>query len=186
MGRMSASTYTIGRSTGRCAATGRDFAPGERFVAALCERAGEEPLVRVDFALDAWSAGARPAPPLRMLGSWRTSLHHASGPARSGPLLDDEGLLDLLRGMAGDDSAESDPRRAAIRFVLALMLVRRKLLIPEPGGHAAATLCLRVRGTAAEPGGAELIEVTDPGLDESAMTAAIEQIEALAGGPESA
>jgi hypothetical protein len=175
---MSTTTYTIGRSTGQCAASGRVFEPGERYVATLCERedAGEEgALARVDFSSSAWASGARPGAGYRLVGSWRAG--YVPGESRRAPILDDEAMLDLLQTMEPGEG-----RRDTLRFVLALMLVRRRVLIPEPAAHGSA-MRLRVRGTGGSSGGdAVVIEVQDPGLDEAAVGAAIEELQNLGAG----
>jgi hypothetical protein len=172
MASLSSNSYTIGRSSGRCAASGVELKPGEAIVATLCERDGVEELLRLDFVADAWSAGARPQAPDRLVGFWRSTVHEPT--VRHKPLMDDEAMLDLLSGME-----PGDERREALRFVLALMLVRRKVLLPEGTGRG-EVMRLRPRGV---PAGstAGIIEVRDPGLDEAAMTSALEQVQALAG-----
>lgn len=179
MGRMSSTQYTIGRATGRCAATGQPLAPGEHFIATLCERDGEDALQRLDFGSEAWTRGERPRPPFRLLGFWRAAPH--TGEAKPRPILDDDAMLELLAAMEPEPGAPADPRREAIRFVLALLLVRRRVLIPEPSAGHAAPAVMRLRPRGASGAATSMVEVRDPGLDEAAMAATIEQIESLAG-----
>ena len=118
-------SYPIARSSGKCAATGREFVNGDHLVAALVEIPGQEDLARLDFAKDAWDAGARPAPPAVLFASWRAT--HQPPDAKKKLLLSDEELLDLFEQLAASDQ----PRQRAFRYVLALLLVRRKVLVYE-------------------------------------------------------
>lgn len=124
-----AGAYDLGRHSGVCAATGRALRPGDAIITALAEAPDAERanagtpfglfLHRADFAADAWDAGARPQ---GLLYFWRTTVPE-SGQARR-ILVDDETLLDLLIRLESDVR----PSRVAFRFVLGLLLVRRKLL----------------------------------------------------------
>src|SRR5262245_51694779 len=61
---LAGSPYPFAKSTGRCAATGQEFAEGASYVATLCERESSPGMERLDFSLAAWEGGARPALPL--------------------------------------------------------------------------------------------------------------------------
>ena len=127
-------------------------------------------LRRVDFSLPAWQGGARPVSPARLIGSWRATVHAAG--ERVKPVLDDQAMLDLL-----EQIEPGETRRDGLPYVLALMLVRRRLLVAEPS--RGETLVLRRRGEAAEI--AVRVEVKDPGLDEASLTNLIAELEQLAG-----
>src|SRR5262245_8339457 len=122
MSRLNSPSFHIGHSSGRCAATGRLLAVGEHFVVALVEPEGSDDLVRIDYSLEAWSRGSRPAPPARVFGYWKGVVLPPS--AKPHALIDDEGLLDLFDQWG----EQTDPRRVAFRFVLALILIRKRLL----------------------------------------------------------
>lgn len=111
--------YRVGRSTGVCAATGRGLAPGEPCVATLWESSGQEGLERRDYSLEAWQAA--PAPE-GVFGYWRTVV--ADPGARPRVLVDDAVLLDLFESLGGD----ARRNRVAWRFILCLILMRRRLL----------------------------------------------------------
>ena len=173
MSRLNSSTYPTGSSTRTCAATGEALGEGDHYTATLVETTtaeGATVLRRVDFSLPAWQGGARPAAPVRLIGSWRATVHAAG--ERVKPVLDDQAMLDLLEQIEPGDS-----RRDGLRYVLALMLVRRRLLVAEPS--RGETLVLRRRGEAAEI--AVRVEVKDPGLDEASLTNLIGELEQLAG-----
>lgn len=194
--------YEISRPTGVCAATGRVIAVGEQFVAALAEDEGGERLERQDFSIDAWESGARPEPPLRLFGHWRATMPEPGD--RKRPYIDDAALVDLFGQLEG----ASEPGRVSFRYLLALMLIRKRLLKYEgmkvKGGPTADTVEPKARpaGPAAEDGlktrptqfanvmlvrtatpagaiPAEVVEVVDPGMDEAAIAAAVEELSAV-------
>lgn len=106
-----------------CAVTGRPFAPGEPFHSALVR--GEGGLARVDVGVDAWSG-----PPSGTVAAWRSTYPDAGA---TGPVLAPiDVLLDALEELS-DDPAES-----AVRYLLALHLVRRRVLRLIDGGRSKA------------------------------------------------
>jgi len=107
-----------------CTCTGRGFAAGEPFVSALVRGAGG--LVRIDVAAEAWEG-----PPAGTLAWWRSRY---PTPGETGPVLAPvDVLLDALEAL------EEDPTAEPLRYLLALQLVRRKVLrILEPAGEATA------------------------------------------------
>lgn len=141
-------------------------------MATLVEVPEQEDLARLDFAEDAWNEGARPKPPLALFGFWRSVVGDENKAQKQ--LLDDDELLDLFEQLEETE----EPRRLAFRFVLALALVRRRLLSYEGGTPAApkrgvqGTMVVRRRGTPDAP----TIEIIDPGMDDEAVEAAVEQI----------
>lgn len=171
------SSYPISRSTGRCAATGREFSVGEAIVAALVEVEGREDLQRLDYSVAAWAEGARPgtgAKPgeaARLFASWRAT--HQPADTKKKLLLGDDELLDLFEQLAASDQ----PRQRAFRYVLALLLVRRRILVYEGQQSSSEGPVMRVREKrlAAETP-APIVDVPDPGLDDETTAAVIEQL----------
>lgn len=158
-------SYSVSRSTGICAGTGRELVPGEACVATLVEREGNPNLERQDFSIDAWDKGARPQPPLTLFGVWRTAYH--PGESKKPQLLSDAELLELFEELG----AATEPRQLCFRYLLALLLVRRRVL-----------RCLSASATSMKvlPKGASLeqapLEVVDPGLDEQMIADAMDQL----------
>ena len=123
------SSYELGRSSGTCAATGEPLAPGTPCVTALCESPDPAEadagaplglfLRRLDLSLRAWEGGFRPA---GMFCFWRTTVPEPGKARRM--LVDDEALLDLFARLEGDER----PARVSFRFVLMLLLIRKRLL----------------------------------------------------------
>lgn len=116
-----AGTFEIGRFTGQCAATGEPIPAGSPFVASLAETVedGKPALRRIDWSAAAWDAGARPD---GLVCFWRGT---APAPGeRRRILIDDHTLLEMVERMEGD----VEPRRIAYRWILALVLLRKKVL----------------------------------------------------------
>lgn len=103
----------IHRPLAACAHTGRPFAAGEIFYSTLVRAAGG--LERIDCCAEAWQG-----PPPHALAWWR-SLHPATEAVGS-TLAPPDILLDVLEQLDGR------PEDAALRYLLALQLVRRRVL----------------------------------------------------------
>jgi hypothetical protein len=115
----------IHRPHGVCATTGRSFASGEAFFSALLR--GPSGLERIDCCAEAWTG-----PPAGALGWWRSTFSTAGS---AGPTLAPvDVLLDVFEELEGR-SAD-----AALRYLLALQLVRRRVLrmVEAPAGAATA------------------------------------------------
>lgn len=101
-----------------CSRTGRGFAPGDLVYSALCR--GQGGLQRIDVAAEAWDG-----PPAESIAWWR-SVQPAA--VTAGPVLAPvEVLLDALEAL---EEGDADP---AVRYLLALQLVRRRALKMEAG-----------------------------------------------------
>ena len=114
-----ASEYRVGRPTGLCAATGAVLQPGAAYIATLCEREDDDALERRDYSVESWESGQRPE---GLFSYWRAVVpQHES---RQRLLIDDDVLMSIFERLEADDR----PRRAAFRFVLALILMRKRRL----------------------------------------------------------
>lgn len=98
-----------------CAATGRELRPGERVYGVLTESAGQ--FARRDYAADAWSG-----PPGDAIAYWCGRIPSSSRPAK--PTFNEALLFDCFDHLAGT----TDPTRVNFRYVVALLLMRRKNL----------------------------------------------------------
>ena len=174
------STYELGRSSGTCAATGEPLAPGTPCVTALCEAADPSEadagtpfglfLRRLDIARPAWEAGFRPA---GLFCFWRGTVQEPGKAKRI--LIDDEALLDLFARLEGDER----PARVAFRFVLMLLLIRKRLLKvveqrTEPGsdgGSEREFWSVLPRGPEAAP-----VRVENPRLKDADVQEIAEQL----------
>ncbi len=105
--------YEIQRCSRRCAATEREFAPGEEFFSVLIAEGAE--LRRLDYCTEAWKG-----PPENATGWWRSRM--PSPTQRQMHWAPNDVMLHLF------EELENQPDRADMRFVLALLLVRRRVL----------------------------------------------------------
>lgn len=172
MSAFGSTKFEISHPSGECAATGHTIEIGEEFVAALAERDGEEALERLDYSIEAWDGGARPMPPLKLFGFWRGEMPE---PNSKRPLfVDDDSLVDLFEQLADED----DERKVVFRFILGLILVRRKLMRLERSVKGKMLLRWTKAGGGGG-GGDESVEVTDPGMTEEAISQVAGQIGAI-------
>lgn len=111
-----ATDWEITRTTGKCFATERTFAEGEAYYAALFET--DEGVERRDYAEDAWQG-----PPEGCFCFWRGRVPvKEKKPATVS--VDREMLTQLFCRLEDEDS----PAKQQFRFVLALLLMRKRLL----------------------------------------------------------
>ncbi len=127
--------YQIQPSTRRCSATGRDLKPGERYFSVLLDEDGR--FVRRDYSAEAWQG-----PPPGAFSFWVGKI--PVGEAKKRPPIDDELLLDCFTRLDG----EMESGRVSFRFVLALLLMRRKRLrlegsVTEDGQELLLMRCTR-------------------------------------------
>jgi hypothetical protein len=108
-------TYAIQAHTRICAGTGRPLQPGERFFSVLFDEAGQ--FTRKDYARDAWTG-----PPENALAFWSGRVPELNEKRRL--TFDDELLMDCFTRL----TEETDPARLQFRYVLGLLLLRRKRL----------------------------------------------------------
>jgi hypothetical protein len=173
MSGMTGPTFQIGRSTGVCSATGRALLPGDPFVAVLLERPDSDDLDRRDYSREAWDAGCRPSSG-RIFASWRGTV--PAHETRRRLLIDDGALLDLFEQLA----EQTEPRRVAFRYVLALILIRKRLLSCE--ATRTGSMVVRVRRPGDPRSAAGPVEVADPGLDDATIADVMDQLTAVMAG----
>jgi len=160
--------YHIARSTGQCWATGQPMTPGSPCIAAIVERPGEEGFDRLDVSMEAWDSGARPE---GLFSFWKAIV--PSPDAKPKLLVDDAVLMDVFERMAADDR----PQRQAFRFVLALILMRKKLLkfVGRKGEGEGERWLLVPRGPAGEIERTP-IEVVNPQLSDDDVRTLTDQL----------
>lgn len=146
----------------RCEATGREFKAGDDYVGVLLNAGGG--LVRRDYAPEVWSG-----PPAGAIGYWTGRVPASDAPRRAA--VDEAVLLDCFRRLDG----AVEPTRVNVRYVLALLLMRRKALRIEESHRDAVGEVL----TFIDRAGARH-EVRDPQLGAAEMaTAQAEVFEVL-------
>lgn len=127
-------------------------------------------LERVDFSMQSWQERGGGADP-RYFGVWRSTFSEQTTPRKH--LLSDEELLDLFEQLGASDQ----PRKVAFRYVLALLLVRKRLLrvmgTKLRTADAPALMMVLPRGATAE---SPAMQVIDPGLDPQSTSEVIEEV----------
>lgn len=175
MTRLGEPGFEVVRATGVCAATSHVIAPGDEYIAALFESDDGSKLERRDYSMEAWRAGSRPGPANRLFGAWKAIMAAPNQPRQS--LVDDESLMDLLEQLG----EATEPARISFRYILALLLMRRRILKYEgtrrdrPDSPKGLVMLVR-RATKVDEPLSPVIEVIDPGMDEQAIADAIDHI----------
>jgi hypothetical protein len=149
--------YEIQPISRRCAVTGRDLQPGERYFTALLEEGHQ--LLRRDYSQEAWRG-----PPDGAFSFWTGKVPPAQDAAR--PRFDDDLLEECFHRLDG----QTDPGRVNFRYVVALLLIRRRRYkleetVTEDGVEQMVVRCLktgaRYRVVNPRLGEAEMLEVQD-------------------------
>jgi len=151
--------YQIEGHTRRCAATGRELRPGERYYSVLLDTGGK--FVRQDYAGEAWQG-----PPAGAFSFWAGKVPAKDETRR--PRIDDELLSDCFVRLEG----ETDPGRVNFRYVLALLLMRGKRLKFEEVRTEAGQEFLHLRCSRTRT----LHRVVNPQLTEEEMAAVQEEV----------
>jgi len=107
--------FVIQQHTRVCAATGRALAPGEKYHSALFDEG--EGFQRRDYSAEGW-----PGPPDEAVALWTGRVPAANQKRRL--TFDD----DLLMGCFERLAEQTEPSRLQFRYVLALLLLRRRRL----------------------------------------------------------
>jgi len=167
-----AKEYDISRPSGVCAACGREMMPGEEFSATIrpAEQNDEqEVFTRRDFCPACWSAGAE-ARAADALGVWRSRVPQPREKKKL--FVDNEVLVSFFQRLEGTD----EPPRQQFRFVLALVLMRKKLLVydrSDRGGDGHDVWTVHIKGQ----DGAW--HVVDPKMDEDKIAEVSRQLGAI-------
>src|SRR5690242_2060822 len=153
-------TLDIPRTAGTCAVSSRAIAPGEKYFAAVRETpAGIE---RLDISPECWADFAKDD----LLAYWQTIMPKADQKKKL--LVDDEVLCTLFERLA--DATE--PVKIHFRFVLGLILMRRRLVIYESARHEEGRDVWVVRMKGKE----ERLDLTDPKLNEQQVAEVSQQL----------
>jgi hypothetical protein len=146
--------YQIQPNTRRCVVCGRDLKPGERYYSVLRDEAGK--FVREDYGAESWQG-----PPADAFSFWAGRVPAVGG--RRPPPIDDDMLLECFTRLEG----RSEPASVNFRYVLALLLMRRKRFKFEETRteDGREILCLRCGRTGTRH------EVVNPSLTDEEMAA---------------
>ena len=147
----------------RCACTGRDQKPGEPYYSVLSDSPAG--FVRADYCAEAWTG-----PPEGAIGFWRSQVPSESSTKRQA-FVADSVIMEFFVRLAG----ELDDHRKSFRYILSLLLLRRRVLKLVGGVREcdAEVLILRVISTGEEH------RVVDPHLSEEQLNAVQAEVERL-------
>jgi hypothetical protein len=160
--------YNIAKASNVCRVCGKELTAGEEYVAALFD---EGPTFRRDdFCRSCWEQ----APDAAAFSTWQGRIPSREQPKKT--FVDDEVLVDFFQRLA--DQAEGP--KVNFRFVLALMLMRKKLLIYDasrPGDAGQEIWTMHLRGDAAP------LQVVHPQLDEQQIAEVTAQLSSILESP---
>lgn len=166
-----ATDWEIKSRAHRCSVTDRQFADGETFYTLLFRV--EEGFERLDLSVEAWKERDRERTPF---SSWKTKYELPPPPPPEA--LGRQTAEDLLRHYM----SEADPRHGNVRYILALMLERKRMLKPiesrEENGQRLLIYEHRQSG--------EVFVIPDPQLRLDQIGNVQEEVAALLAGPPAA
>ena len=154
------SGYDVPKPAGKCAVCGRDIVAGDKFIAAVRETATG--LERLDITLDCWTSFDR----AELLGFWQTTMPHHEEKKKL--FVDDEVLCSLFERLA----EASEPAKINFRFVLGLILMRKRFIVYEGTRHDEGRDVWVVR----MKGRDEKLDLIDPKLNEQEMAEVSQQM----------
>jgi hypothetical protein len=144
------SGYQVNRPRGQCVICQKAIEPGQKLMAALRET--PEGFERLDVDVECWEKFDR----ANLLGFWKTTMPQAS--EKKKVFVDDEVLCGLFERLA--DATE--PAKLNFRFVLGLILMRKRMLVYERSRKENEGEIWSVRFKGRE----DLLDLLDPRLSE--------------------
>jgi hypothetical protein len=144
--------YQIQANTRRCVVSGRELHVGDRFYSALSHEDGR--LVRRDYGEESWQG-----PPPGAFSFWSGRIPEEESDRR--PPIDDDLLLGFLERLA----SESEPAQVQFRYVVALLLMRRRRLRLQDAKTNDGREMLILRSVR----NGQMYQVVNPCLDETQM-----------------
>ena len=151
--------YQLQPNSRRCCVSGRELKPGETYFSVLLDEHGR--FVRREYGREAWQG-----PPPGAFSFWCGKVPTREQDRR--PPVDDDMLLDCFAHLEG----QNEPARVNFRYVLALLLMRRKRLKfedarPEAGGEVLRLRCVQTK---------TIHEVVNPALSDEQTQAVQEEV----------
>ena len=157
-----------GRRT--CRQCQRQFLPTEEYVSGLVEVEPDEEhphgLSRLDYCVEHW-----PAEGHEWLAFWKTRVPEPEEPVRKRVRIDDNRLLDVFFRLAETE----DPLKLDLRYVVGLMLIRRRRLKLQGSVRRGGQSFMRVRKSRSR----ELFDLMDRHLSDEAVAAVGSEIGTL-------
>jgi hypothetical protein len=156
--------YQIQPNTRRCSATGRELQPGERFYTALFEEGDH--FLRRDYSSEAWQGT-----PGGAFSFWTGKVPRSDEVFK--PRFDDDLLEECFQRLEG----QTEPSKVSFRYVVALLLIRRKRLKFEQTVKEGTDeiVCVSCPGTGAKH------RLVNPRLSDDEMTRVQEEVFSVLG-----
>jgi hypothetical protein len=151
--------WEIDKSLGQCCATGRAIEPGEEYYAALVQT--EQGFARRDFCAEYWNQN-KPT----VFCYWKTKL--PSPDQKKHLFIDDDMLMAFFERLG----TETEQEKVNFRFVLALVLMRRRRLKYDSSKMNDGKDIWRLRITGTQ----DFVEVVNPNLGEQQVAQLTTQI----------
>jgi hypothetical protein len=152
--------YEVGRPSGKCCICGQELVAGTKIMAALRETpAGFE---RTNISLDCWPKFDRAG----LLAFWQTVIPHHEEKKKL--FVDDEALCELFERLK--DTTE--PAKLNFRFVLGLILMRKRMLLYESSREVDGRDLWTVRFKGKE----DRLDLLNPHLNEEQVTEVSRQL----------
>ena len=152
--------YEVARPLGKCHVTGETIAPGEKFMAALRET--PQGFDRVDVSMAAWPPFER----TDIVAFWQATM--PAHEQKKKMFVDDEVLCDLFERL----KETTEPPKLNFRFVLGLILMRKKMRIYETSRNEDGRDVWEMRFKGRD----DKLDLLNPKLDESQMAEVSQQL----------
>ena len=149
----SGSGYEVARARGQCVVCNVQIEPGQPLMAALRET--ELGFERLDICLNDWAGFDRAG----LVGYWRTIMPRHE--QKKKVFVDDQVLCDLFERL----SEATEPAKLNFRFVLGLILMRKRLIVYEHSREDAGDEIWTVRMRGKE----DHLDLLNPKLNEAQM-----------------
>ena len=141
----------------------------------LAEPPEADGLARLDIAIEAWERGDRPDFPGPVVGVWRTVIPEKDAPRRQ--LVGEEEVIDLFEQLGeAPESGQPAARQIAFRYLLCLILIRKRKLVWVDAVPATEDGPGMIRVHRPKEKDGDPIEVIDPGMDDDAIRDATRQL----------
>jgi len=154
--------WQVQRTTGVCAGSGRPLNPGEEYYAALIDK--NNAFERVDYSAEFWQTQSPP-----VYSFWKTRVPL---PNQKKKLFVDD---DVLRNFFERLESETDSLKVNFRFVLALILMRKRILKYEDTRRENNREIWKMRFVREE----KIHDVVNPHLDEEQIQKVSQEISAI-------
>jgi len=163
-------TFHIESSRRTCLTCGRVFQPTEEYLSGLVEVEPDEKhphgMARRDFCPDHWVQEGQ-----GWVAYWRTRVPVPEEPKKKRLVIDDDRLLDVFFRLADT----TDPLKLDLRYVIGLMLIRKRRLKLEGTKRRGGEAVLRVRKSRSK----EVHDLLDRKLSDEAIIGVSQEIGTL-------